>query len=146
MSSLRRILEIKGFGVWSVTPETTVFDALRLMEEKNIGVVLVMAGEELLGIFSERDYARQVILKGRASKDTAVKQIMNTPVITAHPEQTTQECMEIMSKGHFRHLPVVEGTKVLGVISMGDVVRDIIFQKSKHIKELQNRKDEHIVA
>jgi CBS domain-containing protein len=146
MSSLRRILEIKGFGVWSVTPETTVFDALRLMEEKNIGVVLVMAGEELLGIFSERDYARQVILKGRASKDTAVKQIMTTPVITAHPEQTTQECMEIMAKNHFRHLPVVEGTHVLGVISMGDVVRDIIFQKSKHIKELQNRKDEHIVA
>jgi CBS domain-containing protein len=146
MSSLRRILEIKGFGVWSVTPDTTVFDSLRLMEEKNIGVVLVMTGDELLGIFSERDYARQVILKGRASKDTAVKEIMTRPVITAHPEQTTQECMEIMSKRHFRHLPVVENNRVLGVISMGDVVRDIIFQKSTHIKELQKNKGTHIVV
>ena len=145
MSSLRRILEVKGYGIWSVVPETTVFDALRLMDEKNVGVILVMKGEKLLGILSERDYARQIILKGRASKETTVEEIMSTPVITAHPEQTPQECMEIMSKGKFRHLPVVEGDKVVGVISLGDVVRDLLFQKDKRIKELQGKKKKVIV-
>ena len=146
MSSLRRILDVKGYGVWSVLPDTTVYDALRLMDEKNVGAVLVMEGEVLLGILSERDYARQIILKGRASKETAVKEIMSTPVTTAHPEQTPQEIMEIMTKGNFRHLPVVEADgKVVGVISMGDVVRDLLFQKDKRIKEYQQSKKKEIV-
>ena len=146
MSSLRRILDVKGYGVWSVLPDTTVYDALRLMDEKNVGAVLVMEGDKLLGILSERDYARQIILKGRASKETAVKEIMSSPVQTAHPEQTPQEIMEIMTKGKFRHLPVVEADgKVVGVISMGDVVRDLLFQKDKRIKEYQqSRKKETI--
>jgi CBS domain-containing protein len=144
MSSLRHILEVKGNDVWSVTPETTVYDSLRLMEEKNIGIVLVMDGDTLLGILSERDYARQVILKGRSSRETKVKEIMTTPVITAHPEQTAQEGMEIMSKAHFRHVPVVENDKVLGVISMGDVVRDLLYQKDKRIKELQKHSEDNL--
>jgi CBS domain-containing protein len=145
MSSLRRILDVKGYGVWSVLPNTTVYDALRLMDEKNVGAVLVMEGDKLLGILSERDYARQIILKGRASKDTPVKEIMTTPVATAHPEQTPQECMEMMTKGKFRHVPVMEGEKVIGVISLGDVVRDLLFQKDKRIKELQKNKHKEIV-
>ena len=144
MSSLRRILDVKGYVVWSVLPNTTVYDALRLMDEKNIGAVLVMEGDKLLGILSERDYARQIILKGRASRETTVKEIMSSPVATAHPEQTPQEIMEIMTKRNFRHLPVVEADgKVVGVISMGDVVRDLLFQKDKRIKEYQqSRKKE----
>lgn len=146
MSSLRRILDVKGYGVWSVLPDTTVYDALRLMDEKNVGAVLVMKGEELLGILSERDYARQIILKGRASKETTVKDIMSTPVVSAHPEQTPQEAMEMMTKGKFRHLAVVDADgKVIGVISMGDVVRDLLFQKDKRIKELQKGKKKEIV-
>lgn len=137
MSSVRRILEVKGYDVWSITPETTVYDSLRLLDEKNIGAVLVMDGDKLLGILSERDYARQVILKGRASKDTEAKVIMSSPVTTIHPEQTAQECMEIMTKLNCRHLPVVENDKVIGVISIGDVVRDLLYQKDKRIKELQ---------
>ncbi len=145
MSSLRRILDVKGYGVWGVTPVTTVYDALRLMEEKNVGAVLVMKGEQLLGILSERDYARQIILKGRASKETTVEEIMSKPVVTAHPEQTPQECMEVMTKMSFRHLPVVENNKVIGVISLGDIVRDLLFQKDKRIKELQSKKKRDII-
>ena len=139
MSSVRRILEVKGYDVWSITPDTTVFDSLRLMEEKNIGAVLVMDGDNLLGILSERDYARQVILKGRASKETRASEIMSSPVNAVHPEQTAQECMEIMTKKSFRHLAVLENDKVIGVISLGDVVRDLLYQKDQRIKELQSR-------
>ncbi len=134
MKTIRHILEIKGHDVWSITPDKSVFEALQLMEKMDIGVVLVMEGASLTGILSERDYARKVILKGKASNTTQVREIMTTKVISIHPDQTVEEALQIMTKNHFRHLPVLEGEKVVGVISMGDVVAVIIKQQRDTIK------------
>jgi CBS domain-containing protein len=125
MTTIRQILSHKP-GVWAIEPDATVFDALRLMEEKNVGALLVMKGERLLGIFSERDYARRMVLQGRASKDTPVREVMTPDVFVIAPDVTSGECMVHMTDRHIRHLPVVEGGKVVGVISIGDVVRAVI--------------------
>ncbi len=125
MTSIRQILSRKP-EVFSVAPETTVFDALRLMEEKNVGALLVMKGERLVGIFSERDYARRMVLHGRASKDTPVREVMTPEVFVISPDVTSGECMVHMTERHVRHLPVVDGGRVVGVISIGDVVRAVI--------------------
>ncbi len=134
MYIIRHILAIKGNDIWSISPDETVLEALKRMAHKNVGVLLVMTQETLKGIISERDYARKVILKNRASKDTLVKEIMTSSVITIHPDQTVEEAMELMTVHHIRHLPVVENNTVLGVISMGDVVQFIIKKQRETIK------------
>jgi len=139
MNTIRHILQVKGFDTWFVRPETTVFEALTQMSDREIGALLVMEGERLAGIFSERDYARKVILKGKASKDTPVSEIMTAKVFTIHPDQTVQEAMQLMTEKHIRHLPVVEAEKVIGMVSIGDVVRDIIFQQKKLISQMESK-------
>jgi CBS domain-containing protein len=136
MTSIRQILAHKP-EVFSVRPETTVFEALRLMEQKNIGALLVIGGERLLGIFSERDYARRMILHGRASRDTPVREVMTDDVFVISPEANAGECMVHMTDRHIRHLPVVEAGKVVGVISIGDVVRAVIEDLRFSIHQLE---------
>lgn len=138
MISVRHILEGKGNNVWSVTPDTTVFDALKLMSEKNLGAVLVQHEGHLDGIFSERDYARKIILKGKSSKETSVEEIMTAHVVTVEPKHSIEECMTLMTTQRVRHLPVVDGGKVVGVISIGDVVKSIISDQEETIKHLEN--------
>jgi CBS domain-containing protein len=138
MINVRDILQDKGREIWKVTPQTSVFDALKLMADRNIGALLVLDGEKLAGIFSERDYARKVILKGKASKDTAVAEIMTAVVVTVRLSQTVEECMELMTANRIRHLPVVEGEELAGVISIGDVVKAIISDREFTIKQLEN--------
>ncbi len=139
MSSVRRILQIKGQDIWSTTPETSVYDALRLMADKDIGALIVLDGGKLVGIFSERDYARKVILYGKSSRETQVKEVMTTKVTTVHPEQTVHECMQLMLDKHIRHLPVVLDERVMGVVSIGDIVNDIIYQQKESIKQLEKQ-------
>jgi CBS domain-containing protein len=138
MINVRDILQDKGKDIWQVKPETSVFEALKLMAEKNIGALLVCDGEKLAGIFSERDYARKVILKGKASKETLVKEIMTSVVVTVRYGQTVEECMSLMTQYRIRHLPVVDGEKLCGVISIGDVVKAIISDQEFTIKQLEN--------
>lgn len=124
--------------IWSVGPEQTVYDALEIMEEKNIGAVVVMESGKMVGIFSERDYARKGILRGRASKDTLIKEVMTSKVITVETEQQLQECMEIMSDKHIRHLPVTKEGKLVGIISINDIVTMIIREQRAHIRSLES--------
>jgi CBS domain-containing protein len=125
MTSIRQILARKP-DIFAIDPDATVFDALRLMEEKNVGALLVMKGERLAGIFSERDYARRMILHGRSSRETLVREVMTEDVFVISPDTGAGECMVHMTDRHVRHLPVVEGGRVIGVISIGDVVRVVI--------------------
>ena len=139
MKTVAQLLRTKGHEVLSVAPETAVFEALRLMAEKNVGAVLVLDGETLVGVFSERDYARKVILKGKSSKETLVSEIMSSHVLYVRPEQTTEDCMALMTGKRVRHLPVLEEERrVVGVISIGDVVKDIISEQEFMIEQLQN--------
>ena len=140
MSTLRHILQLKGNDVWSISPSATVFEALRLMADKDVGALLVMEADHLVGMISERDYARKVILQGKASRDTLVGEIMTSKVITIHPDQTVQECMGLMNDHRIRHVPVVdEGEHVLGMVSIGDVLKDIIYVQKRRIKEMETR-------
>lgn len=132
------ILNDKGGDIWSVSPETTVYDAIQRMSDKNIGAVLVMQGTELVGIMSERDYTRKVILKGRSSKQTPVQDIMTTSPITATPNMSVEECMRLMASKRIRHLPVMEDGQVTGVISMGNLVKWVIAAQDATISQLQN--------
>jgi CBS domain-containing protein len=134
MNTARDLIAFKGGGVWAVTPDDSVFDALTLMADKDIGAVLVMEGERLIGIMSERDYARKVILRGKSSKTTPVREIMSTQVVTISPDADCKTCMELMSTHHIRHLPVLEDTYVIGVISVSDVMREIIYQQGQTIR------------
>jgi CBS domain-containing protein len=131
-------LQEKGSETWSVAPNTSVFDALKLMAEKNIGALVVLEQERIAGIFSERDYARKVILKGKASKETAVSEIMSTEVSFVRPGQTVEECMALFTDKRIRHLPVVESERLVGMISIGDVVKAIISDREFMIKQLEN--------
>ncbi len=131
------ILGNKGRTVWSVTPEATVLSAIALMAEKNIGAVLVMEGEQLLGILSERDYTRKVALKGRSSRETRVREIMVAAPITVTPDHSVDECLHIMTEHRVRHLPVLEGTRVNGLISIGDLVNWVISAQSATIDHLE---------
>jgi CBS domain-containing protein len=137
MVTVKHLLERKGSQVYSVTPETPVLDAIRLMAEKHVGALLVMRGAELAGIVSERDYARKVILLGRSSADTPVRQIMTSPVITVKPAQTVNECLQVVTDQRIRHLPVVENGGVLGVISIGDLVKAVIESQQEQIEQLE---------
>lgn len=139
MLTAQTILEIKGKDIWTISPDDTVYDALRLMARVDVGALLVTESEKLIGIISERDYARKVILLGKTSKETLVKEIMTKKVISIHPMQTCEECMDIMTKNRIRHLPVVLNDDLLGVVSIGDVVKNIIFKQREKIKDLSGR-------
>ena len=138
MKTVRDLLKAKGRDIWSVTPETTVYDTLRLMADKNIGAVLILDGGQTVGIFTERDYARQVILKGKASKDTPVHEVMTTRVVFVRPEQTIEDCMALMTDKRCRHLPVLDEGRLAGVLSIGDVVKAVISEKQFIIEQLEN--------
>jgi CBS domain-containing protein len=144
MNTIRHILEVKGPILWTIEPEESVYEALRLMSDKDVGALLVMKGEKMLGIMSERDYARKVILFGKTSKDTKVSEIMTSKVVTIHPDQTLEESMDLMTRHHIRHLPVVEDDHVLGVVSIGDVVRMIIYRQRETIKTLEDKVIAHL--
>jgi CBS domain-containing protein len=131
------ILRQKGCEVWSVGPETSVYQAIEMMADKGVGAVLVLAGETLLGIVSERDYTRKVILQGRSSKDTRVREIMTSPVHSVALHCTADDAMRIMTVNGIRHLPVVEEGKVVGVVSLGDLVRKILSTQGETIQHLQ---------
>jgi CBS domain-containing protein len=136
MTTIRQILAGKP-DIYSIDPDATVLDALRLLEQKNIGALLVMRGASLLGIFSERDYARRMILHGRSSKETRVREVMTPDVFVISPDTTSGECMVHMTDRHIRHLPVVEGGRVVGVISIGDVVRSVIEDLRFTVRQLE---------
>lgn len=136
--SVKQILSEKGHEVWSISPDTTVFDALKSMSEKGIGALVVLDNQEVVGVFSERDYARKVILEGKSSKDLPVKEIMTRRVVFVKPENTTDECMALMTDKHIRHLPVVVDGELVGIISIGDVVKAIISQQELVIEQLEN--------
>jgi CBS domain-containing protein len=137
MKTVRDILEAKGREVWSVEPGVTVFDALRLMAEKEIGALTVMDGERLVGIISERDYARKVILLGRSSPTTAVKEIMTSQVVCTRLNEPIESCMALVTERRVRHLPVIEGEKIIGLISIGDLVKSIIDDQKFIIEQLE---------
>jgi CBS domain-containing protein len=130
------LLHDKGRIIWSLAPDATVYEAIDQMAQKGVGALLVMEGERLVGIVSERDYARKVILKGKASREIQVREIMSQPVICVSPETTVEQTMAIMTDKHVRHLPVVVAETVVGVISIGDVVRGIIDDKEFYIQQL----------
>ncbi len=138
MKTVKDILEAKGQDVWSIGPDSPVFEALQIMADKNIGALVVVEGENIVGIISERDYARKVILKGKSSKDIPVRDIMTPNVILVHPDQSIEECMTLMSGKRIRHLPVLEAEKLAGVISIGDVVKAIIANDKFLIGQLEN--------
>ena len=118
---VKDLLKSKGRDVYSITPDATVYDALKLMAEKEVGALVVLDGEKMVGIFSERDYARKVILSGKSSEETLVREIMSSDVKYVGPDEKVKNCLSIMTKKHFRHLPVLEQDKVIGVLSIGDV-------------------------
>ena len=137
MTTIRQILAGKP-DIYSIDPDATVLDALRLLEQKNIGALLVMKGGQLSGIFSERDYARRMILHGRSSKETQVREVMTPDVFVISPDTTSGECMVHMTDRHIRHLPVVEAGRVVGVISIGDVVRSVIEDLRFTVRQLES--------
>jgi len=138
MKTVQQMLQAKGHAVWSIESDATVFEALTLMAEKNIGALVVFKNQELTGIFSERDYARRMILKGKHSKDTLVGEVMSGNPICIGPDKTVEECMELMTEKHIRHLPVMKEGKLLGVISIGDVVKAIITEQEGTITHLKS--------
>ena len=138
IKTIREILDKKGHQIWSVSPDTKIFEALQLMAEKNIGALVVLNGDKLVGIISERDYARKVALKGKTSKETPVRDIMTFKVLYVTPEKTAEDCMALMIEKRIRHLPVYKQDKLIGVVSIGDVVKAVIEEKKIAIEHLEN--------
>jgi len=138
MSTVRGLLEGKGRAIYSVEPQAAVLDAIRLMAEHHVGALLVMRGAALEGIVSERDYARKVILRGRSSSDTPVRDIMSSPVLTVTLDTTVQQCMQLMTERRVRHLPVVDGARVVGMVSIGDLVKAVIAEQQAQIEQLES--------
>ena len=138
MKLIKHLLDRKGRHIISIKPEDSVLDAIRLMAEKGIGSLVVMEDQELLGIMSERDYARKVIIKGRSSESTAVSEIMTANVITTSSSETVNDCMSVMTEKKIRHLPVVEDNVVIGMISIGDLVEAIISDQQEEIEQLEH--------
>ena len=138
MKSVHDILKNKGHDVWSVKPDDTVFDSLKLMADKEVGALLVMDGKKLVGIVTERDYARKVILEGKSSKNSQVSEVMTRKVLCVNPQQTVDECMALMTDKRARHLPVLDHKKVVGVVSIGDLVKAMINEQQVLIDHLQH--------
>jgi CBS domain-containing protein len=136
MQTVRDILKTKGTDVWCVEPDATVFDALQRMAEKEVGALVVMQGAQIVGLISERDYARKIVLHGRASPTTLVQEIMTSPVVYIHLDQPIEECMSLMTEKRTRHLPVIEDGKLVGLISIGDIVKSIIADQQFIIEQL----------
>ncbi len=137
MQTVRQLLGTKSPEIHAVAPDSAVIDAIRLMAEKGIGAVLVMDGARLAGILSERDYARKIVLRDRSSRDTPVAAIMTAEVVTVTPADTVEDCLQLVTDRRIRHLPVVEGDAVLGVISIGDLVKSVIEQQRRELGQLQ---------
>ena len=138
MHTIQHCLQNKGSDVWSIHPDASVFDALNLMADKNIGALLVIENGKLAGMFSERDYARKVILHGKTSRETKVREIMSSRVFHVEYNQSIEDCMALMTEKHIRHLPVLEEGAIVGVISIGDVVKEIIAEQEFVINQLEN--------
>jgi CBS domain-containing protein len=138
MATASALLKHKGRLIYSVPPDAPVLDAIKEMAEHGIGALLVMQHDRLLGVVSERDYARKVILKGRSSSETLVSQIMSTPVLTVRLDQSVNDCMRIMSESRVRHLPVLDGERVVGVLSIGDLVRAVVEEQQQTIEQLEH--------
>jgi CBS domain-containing protein len=138
MTTVRQILLRKSPGVWTVGPQATAYEALALMAQMNIGAVLVMEDDALVGIFSERDYARKVILMGRSSRETAVSELMSHPVVSVNPDIPIEACMALMTERHFRHLPIVEEGRLIGIVSIGDIGKAIIADQRIAIHDLEH--------
>ncbi len=137
MTMVAQLLKHKGDTIYSVDPEAPVLEAIRLMAEHGVGALLVMRSHQLLGVVSERDYARKVILKGRSSSETPVQQIMSAPVFTVRSDQSVRDCMKIVTDRRIRHLPVLEHDRVIGVLSIGDLVRAVLEEQQQTIQELE---------
>jgi CBS domain-containing protein len=136
-STIDEILSHKGATVWSISPDATVFDALQMMADKNVGALVVQEADRLVGIISERDYSRKVVLKGKSSKQTAVRDILSGEVVHVRPTHTVEECLHLMTDHRVRHLPVLEGDRIVGIVSIGDLVNWIISAQTTTIHQLQ---------
>ena len=137
MKTVRQVLQSKGSTIFSIAPDASVLEALKLMAEKEVGALVVIEGGKLAGIISERDYARKVILHGKFSHDILVRDIMTEKVVTVHPSQTVDECMTLVTNKRVRHLPVMDGEKLVGVVSIGDLVKEVITEQEQTIKQLE---------
>ncbi len=137
MKRIQTLLKKKGYDVWSIAPDASVYDAIHLMAEKAVGALIVMDGPKLVGVISERDYARKIILEGRSSENKKISEIMSSEVITTGPDNRIEECMAIMTERRIRHLPVLDGNEVLGVISLGDLVKYIIAEQQFVIEQME---------
>jgi CBS domain-containing protein len=137
MTSVAHLLQAKGHAVWSIPPDASVYEAIKLMADKEVGALLVMEGQRLVGIVSERDYARKVILQGKSSRDTPVREIMTGKVFYVRPDQTVEDCMALMTARRIRHLPVLERDRVIGVVSIGDLVKAVISEQEVRIQQLE---------
>jgi CBS domain-containing protein len=137
MKRIQTLLKKKGYDVWSIAPDASVYDAIHLMAEKAVGALIVMDGQKLVGVISERDYARKIILEGRSSENTKISEIMSSEVITTGPDNRIEECMAIMTERRIRHLPVLDGDEVLGIISLGDLVKYIIAEQQFVIEQME---------
>jgi CBS domain-containing protein len=138
MTTVRHVLDMKGYQVWSVRPGDTVYDAIKLMADKDVGALMVLDGGRIAGIVTERDYARNVFLKGRGSPHTLVREIMARSVACVRPDRSIEECMAIMTERRVRHLPVVHGDELLGLVSIGDLVKSIISDREFVIEQLEH--------
>ena len=138
MQTVKEILGTKGNVVWSIAPQSSVYDAIAEMAERRVGALVVRDGDALVGIISERDYARKVVLEGRSSKHTAVREIMTSKVVTARPSLSIEDAMALMTEHHIRHLPITEGDTLVGMISIGDLVKSIIDEQKFVIGQLEN--------
>ena len=137
MTTLKMLLKGKGHDVWSVHPDDTVLDAIKMLAEKDIGALIVIKDDKPVGIFTERDYARNVYLKGKSSLDTAVRDVMVSPVICVKPDQTVDECMALMTAKRFRHLPIMDGDELVGMVSIGDLVKSVIAEQQFTIEQME---------
>ena len=137
MTSVAHLLHAKGHAVWAIAPDASVYEAIKLMADKEVGALLVMEGQRLVGIVSERDYARKVILQGKSSRDTPVREIMTGNVVCVRPNQTVEDCMVLMTTHRIRHLPVLNDNQVRGVVSIGDLVKAVISEQEVRIQQLE---------